>query len=235
MPTAVIYLLLTALACAGGVAVLGTLFYSWARFNHYDSTLTAHLLAEPDSATETAFQFAADLANLGPLALVLVGIALLGIVWGRPWHLLAAASVVLFANVTTQLLKAVLAHPRLQGALGADYPVEIAYPSGHTTAAFSAGVALWLITPPRWRGWAAMAGVAYGTVVAAGVVVAGWHFISDTVGAVMVVGFWTSLVLAALVQTRLEAPADWLPEGEGGAPEPLRGPAEGPARQKSTK
>ncbi len=105
---------------------------------------------------------------------------------------------VLAANVTTQVMKAILAHPRLQGALGATQHIDVGYPSGHTTAAFSAGFALWLVSPPRYRAMAAGAGLAYGLVVAAGVVVAGWHYVSDVIGAVLVVGFWGLLALAAL-------------------------------------
>ena len=44
-----------------------------------------------------------------------------------------------------------------------------------------------------------------------GVIIAGWHFISDVIGAVLVVGFWASLALAAMVTAKMEEPADWLP------------------------
>ena len=47
-----------------------------------------------------------------------------------------------------------------------------------------------------------------------GVVVAGWHLISDVIGAILVVSFWAALALAALVSARMEEPADWLPAGE---------------------
>ncbi|MDQ5895558.1 MAG: hypothetical protein QG596_1819, partial [Actinomycetota bacterium] len=113
---------------------------------------------------------------------------------------------ILLANVTTQALKLVMAHPRLQGALGVSYPIEIHYPSGHTTAALSAGFGLWLITPPKWRLWAGLAGAAYGLAVAAGVVIAGWHFVSDVIGAAFVVSFWACLAMAAMIQTGLENP-----------------------------
>lgn len=204
-------LLFGAILCAVGVALLALLFYGSDRFNHYDSTLTSHLLAPAGSGRERLAEAAADSANPWPLAAVLAAIALSALVRGRPWHLLAAGGVVLFANLSTQVLKAALAHPRLQGALGAEYAIAVAYPSGHTTAAFSAGFAFWMVAPPRWRGWAASAGLAYGCLVGAGVVVAGWHFISDVLGAILVVGFWGLLALAALAAARLETPGEWFP------------------------
>lgn len=213
MPLSVQRLIFIAFACAAGVALLGLLFYESARFNHYDTTLTAHLLAPSGSTREALAEFTSDGGGAGPLALGLLVTVLLGVVWRRPWHLLAAVGVFLAANVSTQLLKLVLAHPRLQGALGASYPVQIGYPSGHTTGAVSLGFALWLTAPPRWRGAAALFALIYGAATGLGVILAGWHFVSDVIGAVMVVGFWAALALAALVMGRKESPADWLPQG----------------------
>jgi len=208
-------LILLALACAFGVALLALLFYGSARFSNFDVRATSHLLAPTGSSRESIADNAADLANFGPLVVVLVAIVALGAIWKRPWHLLVAVAVYLLANATTQILKLTLAHPRLQGALGVDYPIEIHYPSGHTTAAVSAGFALWLIAPPKWRGWAALFAAVYGGAVGLGVIIAGWHFISDVIGAVLVVGFWASLALAAMVTAKMEEPADWLPrEGQ---------------------
>ncbi len=212
MPLAVQRLIFIAFACAAGVALLGLLFYQSARFNHYDTTLTAHLLAPAGSLREEIAEFAADGGNSGPLALGLLATVVLGIAWRRPWQLGAGIAVFLFANFSTQMLKLVLSHPRLQGALGAGYPIEIGYPSGHTTGALSLGFALWLTAPPGWRGWAGLAGLAYGAAVGLGVIIAGWHFISDVIGAVLVVGFWAALALAALSAAGKETPADWAPK-----------------------
>lgn len=204
-------LIFIAFACAAGVALIGLLFYKSTRFNHYDTVLTSHLLAPSGSSRERLAEFTSDGGNSGPLALGLLILVGLGLYWGRGWQLLAAIGVFVLANFTTQMMKLVLAHPRLQGALGASYPIEIGYPSGHTTGALSLGFALWLTAPPRWRGWAALIGLAYGAAVGLGVILAGWHFISDVIGAILVVGLWAALALAALVAGRKEAPADWIP------------------------
>jgi len=193
-------LLLVALACAAGVALLALLFYGSDRFAEIDARATAHLLAAEGSWRESAGQFGADLAEPVPLAFFYFLLIALAVGWGRPWQLAGAGAVIVCANVTTQGLKLIGAHPRLQGALGVSYPVEIHYPSGHTTAALAVGFGLWLIAPPRYRRPAALVGAALGVAVGAGVVVAGWHFMSDVVGAALVVGFWACVTLSALIQ-----------------------------------
>lgn len=191
-------LLLVALLCAGGTALLALLFYGSSRFSEFDAKVTSHFLADPDSKLDGLGNLAARLADPVPLILIVFGLIALAIAWNRPWHLVAAGVMMFGANLTTQVMKLLMAHPRVQGSLGVSYPIEIHYPSGHTTAALSAGFALWLIAPPRWRPVAAVLAVIYSFAVAGGVVIAGWHFISDVAGAAMVVGFWACLALAAL-------------------------------------
>ena len=200
-------LLVFALLCAVGVAGLGVLFYLSDRFNDLDTRATARLLADSGSGAESLADAASDAANGPALLVLMVVIAGLGLYWRRPAWLVAGVAVFVAANLTTQLMKLVLSHPRVQGELGASYPILIGYPSGHTTAAFSLGFGLWVVAPPGRRTVAGLIGLAYGTLVGAGVVVAGWHFISDVIGAVLVVGFWAALAMAALVSARREPPA----------------------------
>lgn len=197
-------LLFAALVCAGGTALLALLFYGSTRFANHDARLTSRFLAAPDSSLERLADFGARLAEPLPLLLICAGLVVLAMLWRRPWHLIAAGGVLLAANLTTQVMKLLMAHPRLQGALGVSYPIEIHYPSGHTTAAISAGFGLWLIAPPQFRFRAGIAGAVYGLVVTAGVMISGWHFISDVLGAAMVVGFWGCLAMAALIQAGKE-------------------------------
>ena len=200
----VIGLVLAAIVCAGGTALLALLFYGSTRVSNFDARLTSRFLAAPDSRLERMADFGARLAEPLPLLVICLGLVVLAILWKRPWHLLAAGGVLIGANLTTQVMKLLMAHPRLQGALGVSYPIEIHYPSGHTTAALTAGFGLWLIAPPRFRFRGGIAGAAYGLVVTAGVMISGWHFISDVLGAAMVVGFWGCLAMAALTQAGKE-------------------------------
>jgi len=193
-------LVLAALCCAAGVALLALLFYGSSTFAELDARATARLLAPEGSGREAIGQLGADLAEPVPLVFFYVLLVAFAAAWKRPWQLAGAAVVILGANATTQGLKLVTSHPRVQGAFGVEYPIDIHYPSGHTTAALAVGVGLWLIAPPRYRRPAALAGAALGAAVGVGVVVAGWHFVSDVVGAALVVGFWACLVVAALVR-----------------------------------
>ena len=64
----------------------------------------------------------------------------------------AAIVVVAGANLTTQVLKAVLEHARCKAfEHGIQLPWPNSFPSGHTTAAASIAVALLLVAPARHR------------------------------------------------------------------------------------
>jgi membrane-associated phospholipid phosphatase len=94
---------------------------------------------------------------------------------------LGAASAAAIAVVGTDLLKDdLLTRPRLTGTLAS---LGNTFPSGHTATAVACAMALVLVSPPRWRGVAAVIAGAYGWVTAAQVQTAGWHRPSDAIGA----------------------------------------------------
>lgn len=99
---------------------------------------------------------------------------------------LAAVSAAVAANVSTQLLKALLDRP--------DNGVSAAFvnslPSGHTTVAASAGLAVFLVSPPRLRPLVAGLAAALTTATGAATLLNQWHRPSDVIAAVMVVAFW---------------------------------------------
>ena len=97
-----------------------------------------------------------------PLALGLIVLYSLAGRWGRRREAIAAIGVVLAANLTTEVLKIILAHPRIQPILGAHQVNPASFPSGHATSAMSMAVACLLVVPRRWRVITAVASGAAG-------------------------------------------------------------------------
>ena len=100
-----------------------------------------------------------------------------------------AVLLIVGANLSTQVAKAIVARPQL----GVDVQRAAAgnsLPSGHTTIAASVAVALILVLPPRLRAVAAMAGAVLTTLAGVATLSAGWHRPSDAVAALLVVGAW---------------------------------------------
>lgn len=117
----------------------------------------------------------------------------------RPADALASITVVVGANLTTQVLKQVLAHDRFEPFLS--HPPDLdTFPSGHVTAAASLVVALVWVASPTRRRLVARLGMAYIVLVGLSVLVLEWHFPSDAIGALCVTGAWASAVLAAYLE-----------------------------------
>jgi hypothetical protein len=113
---------------------------------------------------------------------------------------LSVGTVILGANVTTEVLKkVVIERPDL---LDNFESFGNTFPSGHATVAMSLAVAAVLVVPRRFRGTAALAGVAYASAVSTAVLVTGWHRPSDALGAAFVAVGWGAGMSAVLVLAR---------------------------------
>jgi membrane-associated phospholipid phosphatase len=190
--------LIACFACLGALAVLVVLAYGFGPAETLDAKILLNAGALPfTTAYETAHDFA-RLADPLPLLVMLCGVVLLALSWGGKREALAAVAVVVGANVTTQLLKGLLAHPRYQPYVETHQPWSDAFPSGHATAAASIGLALVLAAPRRLRPGAALVGAGFALAVGAAVIVLQWHFASDVAGAYLVVACWGFAALAAL-------------------------------------
>lgn len=122
----------------------------------------------------------------GSVALVLVVLAAVALARGDVRREVAAAAVLLGANVTTQALKAALVRPELgEGTANS-------LPSGHVTLLASLAVAAALVVAPRARPGVAAAGALVVAATGLAVVVAQWHRPSDVVAALLVVAGWTA-------------------------------------------
>jgi hypothetical protein len=100
--------------------------------------------------------------------------------------------------VTTEALKVVLAHPRLDPALGVHQLGAAAFPSGHATGAMALALAAVLVAAPRLRPLAVAVGAAYAIAVSTSILVLGWHFPSDVFGGMLVASFYFCLAVAGL-------------------------------------
>lgn len=140
----------------------------------------------------------ADLGDPLPQVLMLLAGVAVALSCGRRRPAVAGLVVVLGADATTALLKPLLAAPRFDPVLGWEQAAVNAFPSGHTTAAFSAAVAWTLFVPPRWRRLTALLGFLAACGVGVSVVILRYHLPSDVLGGILVVAAWTCGVLAVL-------------------------------------
>lgn len=114
---------------------------------------------------------------------------------------LAAVLLLAGANLTTGMLKPLL------GALDpfggeAGRRLHDGFPSGHTTAAASVGLALVLVAPPALRTLAALAGGGFALAVGLAPVAIDSHFPSDVAGGFLVAGAWSGVAAGWLCARR---------------------------------
>jgi membrane-associated phospholipid phosphatase len=190
--------LFAAIVCAAAIAPLAALAYSYGPVKSRD----LHLLADLERETGRVHDLATAVVNLGDLAgLLILGAVVVGIgLWfGRRREVVAALVLIAGANVTTQALKGVLEHVRYTVAeQGWELPWANSFPSGHTTAAATIAVALLFVVPARHRLLAAAVGFLLTAAVGISVMVLAWHYPSDVLGALLVVGAWAFAILAVL-------------------------------------
>ncbi len=190
--------LFAAIACALAIAPLAVVAYVLGPFQDLDLRLFFHIRHEagPIHAFATVF---VNLGDLGALLAMLALVAVLGLRLGRRREVIAAVVAVAGANLTTQLLKVTLEHARHKAfEHGVELPWPNSFPSGHTTAAASIAAALLLVVPARHRRAAAAVGAAITATVGFSVVVLSWHYPSDVLGGLLVVGAWSFAALAWL-------------------------------------
>jgi len=214
--------LLAACACAVALGLLAIAAYSVGPVESFDAKTLVHLSLAIGSRPYELAESVAYLADPAPLLAMLLAVCALALACGRRREALAAVVVVAGANVTTQLLKGLLAHPRYQPYAGYHQPWSNAFPSGHMTAAASIAVALAIAAPRGARPLAIAAGFAFAGAVGLAVVALEWHYPSDVVGAILVAAGWGFAALAGL--RAFEGP------GRDRSPAPLSsGAAPGPA------
>jgi membrane-associated phospholipid phosphatase len=187
---------LAGFACAASLGLLAVVALGLEAGRDLDSRLFARLSEDPRYAGGGPAEAIASLGDLLPMLALLAiacGIALLR---RRPWSALAAVAIVAGANVTTQLLKVLLAHPRVKAAIGGNPLEPNTFPSGHTTAMASLAVAYLFVVPATWRGLTLLVGGLAVLAVGSSVVMIAWHYPSDVLGGILVAAGWGFAVLA---------------------------------------
>jgi membrane-associated phospholipid phosphatase len=186
------------IACAGALVLLALVAYGIDAAQRADATLLAKFIARDDTSAGSLAHVLVHFGDPLPLLVMLVAACGIALVRGRPLDAVAAVVVVAGANLTTQVLKIALAHPRFQPVLGWDQLGPVAFPSGHATAAASITIAFLLVVPPEFRAFTAFAGACLVAAVGCSVMILAWHFPSDVLGGILVASGWGFAALAAL-------------------------------------
>ena len=141
-----------------------------------------------------------DMINIGSIVVVII----VGLVMMFIRRNLRSGSVILGAFVATilmsELLKRVL--PRKEfGGMDAnldafDYNT---FPSGHCTIATASVLALVLLSNAAWRPYVAIVGATWASLIASGVLAAGWHRPSDAIAGICVATAGMSLAGAYVI------------------------------------
>ena len=184
-------------ACVLALGLLVVFTFGVDASRHLDARLFFSLAEHRHSTAGSWGNVIAALGDLGVLLGMLAIACAIALPRGRPSDALAAVLVVAGANVTTQLLKILLAHPRVKTAIGGDPFESNTFPSGHTTSAASIAIAYAFVVPARLRELTQALSVAIALAVGCSVVVIGWHRPSDVLGGLLIAAGWGFAVLAA--------------------------------------
>ncbi len=194
------------MALGGAAFLAGLLFVTWylafhvGAFEHADQSIyTGFGGLAWRSQVSRAAEFVTTLCNPSPYVYFCFVPVLVALARRRLTVALAVAAILLGANLTTQLLKPLLAEPREANLLGGFSPVGPAsWPSGHATAAMSLALTCTIAAPTRLRPYVAAAVAAFAVAVSYSFLTLGWHYPSDVFGGFLVAGIWTLLGVASL-------------------------------------
>jgi len=181
-------------ACATSLVLLTLVAYGVDAAQRADARLLVRFSAH-EASLESLAGPVAHLADPLPLLAMLIFACAVALRRARPRDALAAVVVVAGANLTTQVLKVALAHPRYQPVLEHQLG-PVAFPSGHATAAASIAIAYLFVVPREARALTAAIGAAFAAAVGLSVVILAWHFPSDVLGGYLVAAGWGFAVLA---------------------------------------
>ena len=185
-----------ALLCALGFAATLVVALHTGEGLHDDAALFHHVYGNAELPVRAAgaartLLLGIDAAFVLVVVLLLAGLAALR---RRISRAVAAAAVVLCSVASVEALKHGL--PHIGSLIPSGRPPT--FPSGHTSIAVSLGLAAVLAAPPVLRPAAALVGAAYAGSVGLSLIVLGWHYPADVVGAFFVCGFWAATIASLI-------------------------------------
>jgi membrane-associated phospholipid phosphatase len=198
--------LLLSILCALGLAAIYVVSFRWGRGHGADSAALEGFVGLDRPSVFAVTDRFAHLADPLPFALLLVACACIALARGRFGLAIAVVVAAVGANLSTQILKPLLADPRFAAFLGSDQISEGSWPSGHATASMSIALALILVSPPRARPFAAALGAIYALGVSFSILIMAWHYPSDVIGGYLVAGTWMLAAGALTRAVRLRRP-----------------------------
>jgi membrane-associated phospholipid phosphatase len=142
--------------------------------------------------------FIANLCDPTPYVYFAALVVLVALLRSRPRVAATVGLIMLGANVTTQLLKPLLAVTRVDSLVGHPTVGAASWPSGHATAAMSLALCCVIVAPARRRPYVAALGAAFAVAVCYSFLELQWHYPSDVFGGFLVAASWTLLGVSAL-------------------------------------
>ncbi|GLI30260.1 MULTISPECIES: phosphatase PAP2 family protein [Brachybacterium] len=183
--------LLVAAVCGAAVAMMARGAVGTASGQRLDQ-LTLSGSRNHDGLLSRIAELAVETVSMPVIIALLALTAVIALLRRRPALLLPLASLVLGANLTTQVIKHLLVSREVLGP-GIE-PTTNSFPSGHSTLAATTMIALVLVAG-RARPLVAPLGLLWSGAAGIGTLVTGWHRPSDVIGAIAVSAAWTFLVL----------------------------------------
>jgi membrane-associated phospholipid phosphatase len=191
-----------ALAGAGiGVTLLLVTWYAAFHIGiveHADQSILRGFAGLHRPRVDQVTNFIANLCDPKPFVFFGAIVVVIALLRGRPRIAATAGLILLGANVTTQLLKPLLAQPRADSLLGHPTVGAASWPSGHATAAMSLALCCVMVAPARRRPFVAALGAAFAVAVSYSFLELEWHYPSDVFGGFLIAATWTLLGVAAL-------------------------------------
>jgi membrane-associated phospholipid phosphatase len=183
---------------AAGVALLGLAWFATFHIGpieHADVSIFRGFGEVGSGARASLFGHPiASLCNEKPYSCLCAVPVLVAVARRRLWLVFEVGLILVGANLTTYVLKQLLAHPRAASLLGGPHPLPpTSWPSGHTTAATSLALCCVLVAPSRLRPFVAAGGAAFVVAIAYSLLVTNTHYPSDVVAGFIVAGIWTLL------------------------------------------